>query len=198
MQAAGGASLSESGHRAGRFSRTAGRRLVRILLAVAGTVVAVDQLTKTAIVRSLAEGDVVTVVDGWLDLTLVRNPGAAFSFATGYTLIITAVAAGVCVAILRMAPRLRSVAWAVALGGLLGGALGNLVDRIFREPAVLRGHVVDFVEPAFFPAFPSFNVADAAIVCSSIAMVVLSLLGYEYDGRRVGWAQRRAESRGHG
>jgi signal peptidase II len=57
---------------------------------------------------------------------------------------------------------------------------------------VLRGHVVDMIDPTFFPAFPSFNVADTFIVCSAIAMGVLSLLGYEYDGRRVGWAARRA------
>jgi signal peptidase II len=183
MQATGGAPLT-GGHRP-----VPG---VRVVLLVAVGVVLLDQATKWWTVQSLAVGETTPIVDGWFALTHVRNPGAAFSFATGYTIVFTAIAAGVSVVILRLASRLRSLPWALAMGGLLGGALGNLIDRIFREPAVLRGHVVDMIDPTFFPAFPSFNVADTFIVCSAIAMGVLSLLGYEYDGRRVGWAARRA------
>ncbi len=86
------------------------------------------------------------MLDGILQLRLVRNPGAAFSFATDMTVVLTVVAAIVVVVILRLSRRLTSVPWAVALGGLLGGALGNLIDRALREPAPLRGHVVDFLE----------------------------------------------------
>jgi signal peptidase II len=106
--------------------------------------------------------------------------------ATGMTWILALVAVGVVVAIVRIAPRLRSTAWAVALGLILGGALGNLTDRLFRAPGVMRGHVVDFVS-LFGPNaeyFPAFNVADSAITIGGITLVVTVLLGIDYDGTR--------------
>jgi len=87
----------------------------------------------------------------------------------------------VVVVIVRTAPRLGSVGWAVALGGLLGGALGNLTDRLFRGPGPLRGYVVDWIQ---VPHYPVFNLADSAIVCSAVLMVVLSLRGIQLDGTR--------------
>jgi signal peptidase II len=142
-------------------------------------VLILDQVTKVMAVAWLREGRVVEVVDGFLQLRLVRNPGAAFSVATDMTIVLTAVAVTVVVVILRASRRLTSRPWAVALGGLLGGALGNLVDRMLREPAPLHGHVVDFVE---LPNWPVFNVADSAIVGSAALVALLSLWGITYDG----------------
>jgi signal peptidase II len=121
---------------------------------------------------------VVEVVDGLLRLRLVYNPGAAFSLATNATVLLSVVSVVVVVVILRISRRLAHPAWAVALGALLGGALGNLVDRLFRSPGPLRGEVVDFLE---LPSFPVFNVADSAIVVGASLMVLLSLLGTAYD-----------------
>ena len=114
-----------------------------------------------------------------------RNPGAAFSFAEGATLLFTAVAVAVVVVILRTARRLRSASWAVALGLLLGGATGNLVDRLFRSPGFARGAVVDFLD---FRVWPVFNLADSAIVCGGALAVLLSFRGIELDGTRTGQA----------
>jgi signal peptidase II len=175
MQAAGGASLTGDV----RQSTAGGRRRVGVLAAVAVSVFALDQVTKIMAVAWLRDGQVVEVVDGILRLRLVRNPGAAFSFATDLTIVLTAVAGAVVVVIMRLSRRLTSPSWAVALGGLLGGALGNLTDRILREPAPFRGHVIDFLE---LPNWPVFNVADSAIVGSAVLVAWLSLRGVTYDG----------------
>ena len=114
-----------------------------------------------------------------------RNPGAAFSFAEGATVVFTAVAAIVIVVIVRTASKLRSTAWAISLGLVLGGAAGNLVDRLFRSPAPLRGWVVDWISlrsPDGRMLFPIFNLADSGIVCGGILAVLLALLGVR-DGR---------------
>jgi signal peptidase II len=153
-----------------------------VLVAVALGVVALDVATKVWVVASLAGEPAVEVVGRWLRLTYVRNPGAAFNLGGGLTVVFSLVAIGVSIAIIRVAPRLGSVGWAVALGGILGGALGNLIDRLFRDPGVFRGYVVDWIQ---VPNFPVFNVADSAIVCSAALMVVLSLRGIGLDGRRV-------------
>jgi len=175
MQATGGASLTGDA----RQSTAGGRRRVGVLASVAVTVLALDQIAKIMAVAWLRDGQVVELVDGILRMRLVRNPGAAFSFATDLTIVLTAVAATVVVVIMRMSRRLTSAWWAVALGGLLGGALGNLTDRILREPAPLRGHVIDFLE---LPNWPVFNLADSAIVGSAVLVAWLSLRGVTYDG----------------
>jgi signal peptidase II len=118
----------------------------------------------------------------------LRNIGAAFSFAEGWTIVFTLIAVIVSVVIVRTARRLFSTGWAIALGLVLGGALGNLVDRIFRDPGFLRGGVVDFLS-AFAPdgrIWPVFNVADSAIVCGGILGALLALRGIEFDGTRAG------------
>jgi signal peptidase II len=173
MQTARGASLSDPDPR-----KRAGRRLVGVVLAIAAGVLVLDQGTKAAAESALSDGRVVQVVDGLLQLRLVYNPGAAFSLATNATILLSLVSIGVVVVILRISRRLTSVAWAVALGALLGGALGNLTDRLLRAPGPLRGEVVDFLE---LPNWPVFNLADSAIVGSALLMVVLSLRGIPYD-----------------
>jgi signal peptidase II len=113
----------------------------------------------------------------------VKNPGAAFSLATGQTWIFSIAAAAVVIAIVVFARRIRSFRWALMLGMLLGGTLGNLTDRLFREPGFGLGHVVDFIYlPWILPAI--FNVADTFIVSSMGLLLLLTLLGVGLDGVR--------------
>lgn len=112
---------------------------------------------------------------GW---TLVFNPGAAFSFGTDMTWVFTVLLAAVSVGVLVYGVRLRNRWWAITLGALLGGALGNLVDRLAREPGFGVGHVVDFIDYGPFIG----NVADIGIVLAAIALVGLSLLGIDPRG----------------
>ena len=117
----------------------------------------------------------------WWRMSYAENPGAAFSFGTGFTFVFPLIAIAVVVVIVRKSRELGSLAWALALGGLLGGAVGNLIDRLFRDPGWMQGHVVDFI---FVKHFAVFNVADAAITCSAVAMVVLALMGIDLNGKR--------------
>lgn len=162
-------------------------RLMPLLLAIAGVVLAVDQGTKVLAVARLTENAPVVLIDGWLQLRLVRNPGAAFSLSTGTTWLFTIVAAVVVVVIIRVARRLGSLPWTVALGLLLGGAVGNLTDRLLREPGFARGHVVDFVEYLRFPFmdFPVFNVADSCIVVGAVLIALLGIREVPLEGRTV-------------
>ena len=154
------------------------RRLV-LLLVIAAAVLALDAVTKVIVVATLPEGRRVGVLGDTVALELIRNPGAAFSLATGSTWILTLVAVGVVVGIVRIARRLRSTGWAIALALVLGGALGNLTDRFLRGPGPLQGHVVDFVSVGWWPVF---NVADSSICVGGAVLVVLALLGREIDG----------------
>jgi signal peptidase II len=149
-------------------------------------VLVVDVATKLTVVATIAPGEDIRVLGGLVYLTQWRNVGAAFSFAEGATLLFSLVAVAVAVVIVRTARRLYSTGWAITLGLVLGGAVGNLLDRIFRAPGFLRGGVVDFLS-VFAPdarAFPVFNVADSAIVCGGILGAVLALRGIEFDGSR--------------
>jgi signal peptidase II len=175
VQAAGGTPLSEG------TEPTDGRSRLPLLLAVAAAVLLADLASKLLAVRELSDREPVSLLGGLLTLRLVRNAGAAFGFAQGLTIAFTVVAATVVLVILRLARRLRSTPWAVALGLVLGGAVGNLVDRVFRAPAPGRGHVVDFLE---LPHWPVFNLADSAIVAAALLMVLLSARGSSYDGTR--------------
>lgn len=154
------------------------RRRLRLLLSVAAVVLLLDIGTKVLAVRYLTPGQPVSIVGDTVTWTLVRNSGAAFSMATGYTWVLTLVAVGVVIGILWMGPRLVSPWWALGLGMILGGALGNLVDRFFRSPGPLRGHVVDFLSIGWWPVF---NLADPAVVGGAILLVVLSFFGYDFD-----------------
>ncbi|HEV2781967.1 MAG TPA: signal peptidase II [Actinophytocola sp.] len=156
-----------------------------LLVLVASVVLTADVLTKIAVVAALEGEPPVRLLGGFVYLQLVRNPGAAFSMATGMTWVLSLIAISVVLGIIWILPRLRSIGWAIGLGLVLAGALGNLSDRIFRAPGPLRGHVVDFVS-VFAPngdAFPVFNVADSAISCGGALIVLLALLGRDYDGR---------------
>ncbi len=142
------------------------------------------------VVATIAPGEDVRLLGGLLYLTQLRNVGAAFSLAEGYTVLFTVIAVVVSGIIVRTARRLHSTGWAVALGLVLGGALGNLVDRVFRDPGFLRGGVVDFLS-VFAPdgrVWPVFNVADSAIVCGGILGALMALRGIEFDGSRAGAA----------
>lgn len=163
------------------------RRALIVLGLVAVSVVVADQLTKFWIVTSIkprmesGEGPIV-LLGGFLKITYTENTGAAFSIGAGYTWIFTIIAVIVAIVILRSARRLGSIGWAVAFGGLLGGLLGNLIDRIVREPSPGLGYVVDWIQ---LPNFAVFNIADSAIVCSAIFMVLLSLRGVDFSGPRL-------------
>lgn len=159
------------------------------LLLIAAVVLIADVVTKSLAVAHIDPMNPISIVGDTVTLTLLRNSGAAFSMATGYTWILTIIALVVVVVIIRFSARLRSGWWMLGLGLVLGGALGNLVDRLFRSPGPLRGYVVDFVSVGWWPVF---NVADSAVVCGAVLLVALTILGFEFDGTRTGWAARRA------
>jgi signal peptidase II len=164
----------------------AGRRRTTLLAVTALAVLAADLVTKMIAVEMLADRPPLKLLGGLLYLTEARNSGAAFSFAQGATVLFTAVAVVVVAVIVRTASRLRSAQWALCLGLILGGAAGNLADRLFRSPGPLRGEVIDWISvlDPHGRVWPIFNIADSAIVCGGILAVVLAALGYEVDGRR--------------
>nr|WP_246854198.1 signal peptidase II [Naasia sp. SYSU D00057] len=153
-----------------------------MLAAVAVVVFAADQLSKLWVVTNLTPFESVPVLGEVLQFYFVRNPGAAFSLASGSTWIFSIIAATVTVFIIWFARRIRSRGWAVLFGMLLGGTLGNLTDRLFREPGFGVGHVVDFLSVWGFPAI--FNLADVAIVSSMGLFLLLTLRGTGLDGSR--------------
>jgi signal peptidase II len=159
--------------------RPRGKRKIGVLFAVAAFAYLLDVISKTIVVAKLEHHEGVQVIGDWLRLDVIRNAGAAFSMGEAYTVIFTCIAAAVIFVIIRLARKLYSLPWAIALGLLLGGALGNLTDRIFRSPGVFKGAVVDFIDPKDFAVF---NLADSAIVCGGILIVLLSFRGLDPDG----------------
>jgi signal peptidase II len=155
-------------------------RLLAVMLVIAALVVAGDQVSKALIVNWLPGRPPVRLLDGLITLRLTFNAGAAFSFGTSYTVVIALVAVGTVFVIIRTSRRLRSRGWAVALGLLLGGTAGNLSDRIFRAPGPFRGRVVDWINLPHFPW--TFNIADSAITCAAVLIVILGLLNIRLDG----------------
>jgi signal peptidase II len=153
-----------------------------VLAAVAAFVLAADLTTKALVVAHLRPEEPVHLVGSVLMLWLTRNPGAAFSVGTGETIVFTVIAFGVVAYIARTARKLYSLGWAIALGLLLGGAMGNLGDRVFRAPGLFRGNVVDWIAVTRY--YPIFNLADSAIVCGGILTVLLAMRGYHLDGTR--------------
>jgi signal peptidase II len=131
----------------------------------------------------MTEGEVIPVLGDALQWYFVRNPGAAFSMIADMTWILTIVAAAVIVVIVVLARRITSPLWALVFGLVLGGALGNLFDRLFREPSFGQGHVVDFIStPWMMPAI--YNVADIGVVVGMCLFVLLTILDVGLDGRR--------------
>lgn len=156
------------------------RRLLYLaLIIVAVPVYLADQLTKAWATANLAPDQPRELIGSVLQLNLIRNSGAAFSIGTGATWVLTMIACSVVVFILITARRLGSRGWALALGLLLAGSLGNLTDRMFRTPGPGRGHVVDFIQ---VPNFPIFNVADSAIVSAAVLIALLAFRGVNIDG----------------
>jgi signal peptidase II len=160
--------------RAGRIPR------IVVLFSVAIVVYTIDVMTKFMAVTFLTEDDPVRVGHTSITLRLIRNPGAAFGLGVGATALFTIITALVIGAVLRTARRLGSLRWAVALGLLLGGSLGNLSDRLSRSPGPMRGHVVDFID---IPGWPIFNLADAFICVAGVLIVLLALRNVPIGGR---------------
>jgi signal peptidase II len=179
MQATRGTSLTSDGsdpdHRPGSS------RYRLLFAAVAVTAYLVDLVTKLLAVRHLTPGDPVDVLGGFLRLDLVRNPGAAFSTGTSYTLILSVIALVAAAVVVRFGRRLGDRTWAIALGMLLAGVCGNLTDRVFRDPGVLRGHVIDFFE---LPHWPVFNVADMLIDVGVALIIIQTWRGIGITGAR--------------
>lgn len=171
--------------------RTAAAGTIIAILAV--VVLAADQFTKHLAIDNLPPGEAVPILGEVLQFQLVRNSGAAFSLGEGVTWLFTIALAVVAAVIIFLMFRVRSRLWAVVLGCLLGGVLGNLTDRLFRAPGFPVGHVVDFIfTPWMMPAI--YNVADIFIVCSMIAVALLVLVGIRLDGTREARAKAEAAS----
>jgi signal peptidase II len=161
-------------------------RRIALFAAVAGLALAADLISKSLVVANLRNGHTVRLLGGALYLLQTRNSGAAWSVGTGATIVLTVVAVIVVIVILRVSRRMRSIGWAVALGLILGGALGNLIDRIFRTPGSGRGHVVDWISVFSSDGhiWPVFNLADSAIVCGAVTAAIVAMLGIDIDGSR--------------
>ncbi|MBL7256590.1 signal peptidase II [Paractinoplanes lichenicola] len=205
MQAAGGTTLNADDQAAAptvdepapeprpRFSG----RAVAVLGVTAVIAVAIDQWTKWLTTENLDEGSPVRILGGLIYLSYLRNAGAAFSFGSDYTWVFPVVTLIVVSWIGYMATRLRSVPWAVALGLVLGGALGNLGDRLFRAPGPLHGHVVDMISlfGPYAEYFAVFNIADSCLSVGVVLAVVLELTGRQRDGSRVSVRKKKDEAK---
>jgi signal peptidase II len=169
------------------------RRAAVTTLALVGLLaIGLDLGAKQLVLSNLGDGRAIRLLGGALYFDLTRNSGAAFSIGTKFTVIFPIIAIAVIGLILYYARRLRSVPWAVAFGLVMGGAAGNLIDRLFRAPGPLRGHVVDFIS-VFGPygeRFPIFNLADSALFCGVVLAVLLEFTGWRRDGTRVVGANR--------
>lgn len=152
---------------------------IRIFATAAGCLWALDQATKALAVASLDPAHSVTVVPHVFWFTLTRNSGAAFSAGAEMTVMLSMIAIIVVVTVLRMARRLRDRGWALGLGLLLGGALGNLTDRILRAPSPFRGEVVDFLHLTHWPVF---NVADLGLTAAALVILHRGFKGATMDG----------------
>ncbi|WP_091350038.1 signal peptidase II [Micromonospora rhizosphaerae] len=164
------------------------RKALGVLLGVALVALLADLLTKQLALQTLTGRGPVSLFGGAVYLSLTRNSGAAWSIGSGHTWIFPLITIGVIGWIGWMALRLRSLPWAVSLGLVLGGALGNLTDRIFRAPGHFVGHVVDMISlfDPYGQVWPVFNLADSALVCGVTLAVLLELTGRQRDGSRAG------------
>jgi signal peptidase II len=174
-------------------ARLQARRIwsLTIMFCVAIVVLTADAISKAQVLARLPGHPPVRLLDGLITLDLTFNAGAAFGVGTSYTAVIALIVCGVIVSIIRTARRLRSLSWTIALGLLLGGALGNLGDRLFRPPGPFRGEVVDWINLPHFPW--TFNLADASITCAAVLIVVLAIRGVRIDGRSPAHAADRID-----
>ena len=158
-------------------------RVLALLVLIALATWGLDQVAKYLVLQNLVEGGpAVPIIGDLVQFRLVKNSGAAFSLGSGFTWVLSIVAVGVVATIIWVSGRIRSARWAAVFGLILGGALGNLTDRLFREPGFGVGHVIDYIQVIYFPAI--FNVADIAITSSMVLFVLLTLLGIGLDGSR--------------
>ena len=179
MQAARGASLNHSDQADPVPSRPrVDARLV--FAAVALLAYGLDLASKQWALSELADGDI-PVLGDWLTFHLTFNPGAAFSTGTEFTIVFSLVAITAVCVVLWFARRVADPVWAVAFGLLLAGIGGNLTDRIFRDPAPLRGHVVDLF---MIPNWPVFNVADVCIDVAAALILLQAFRNVRLDGSR--------------
>jgi signal peptidase II len=155
-----------------------------IVVFLAALVLAADQFTKYLALQHLPVEDPVHVIGDFLVFFLIRNAGAAFSIGSSMTWLFTIALAVVALIIIWLVgTRVRARAWAIILGLLLGGVLGNLTDRLIREPGFGVGHVVDFINtPWMMPA--TYNVADMFITTMMVGVAILVLIGLRLDGTR--------------
>jgi signal peptidase II len=142
------------------------------LYAIAWAVWLLDFATKSWALNSLDARNPIELLGNFLQLTLYKNSGAAFSLAQGATIILTFFAISVVAVIAYYSIKITSFGWSIVLGLALGGVLGNLSDRIFRAPGYFVGHVIDWIQ---LPNFPVFNLADSAIVVAATLAVILSI-----------------------
>jgi signal peptidase II len=145
---------------------------VRRLYLVAALIWGLDLSTKIWAVNNLSARNPVEILGSFFQLTLIRNPGAAFSFATGATVVFTAIAVAAVIVIVYYSSKITSMGWASTLGLLLGGVLGNLTDRLFRSPGFFKGEVIDWLE---ITNWPVFNLADSAIVVAAFLAILLTI-----------------------
>jgi signal peptidase II len=160
------------------------RTRMRVFFATALAALTADLISKALVVAHIQPTDTgVRLLGGAVYLVQARNSGAAFSVGTGATVVLTAISIIVIAIVLRAARRLTSSGWALALGLVLGGAMGNLVDRLFRAPSPGKGHVVDWISVLANDGhvWPIFNLADSAIVTGGALAVLLSLRGVEFS-----------------
>lgn len=181
MQAARGASLNSSDSTNTEPTPRLRRRHIWLFAAIAATAYALDVVAKVLAVEHLRGEPRIPLVGDFLSLYLTYNSGAAFSFLTGHTQVLAVIAILATITVMWVARRLGSTGWAIALGFLLGGVLGNLTDRLVRAPGFLRGHVVDFF---MLPNFPVFNVADICINIAAATIIIQALRGVSVDGTR--------------
>jgi signal peptidase II len=142
------------------------------LYTIAWAIWLLDFATKSWALNSLDSRNPVKLLGNFLQLTLIKNSGAAFSLAQGATIIFTIFAISVVAAIAYYSTKITSFGWSIVLGLALGGILGNLSDRIFRAPGFFTGHVIDWIQ---LPNWPVFNLADSAIVVAASIAVILSI-----------------------
>ncbi len=150
--------------------------LIAILVAV--TLIA-DLITKQIALANFSPADPVSALGGFLKFTRITNSGAAFSLGEEMTWLFSTVKLVVIIAVLWLSRRVRAPIWAVIFGLLVGGASGNLVDRVFRPPSPFQGGVIDWIQ---LPNWPVFNIADMAVVCGGALAIWASFRGINLDG----------------
>jgi len=169
------------------------KAVIGLFAAAAVFAYVLDQLSKYWVSTTMEEGERIAVLPPVLHWYYIRNSGAAFSIGENFTWVFTIIMACVSVAVLIFIRRVGSLWWGLALGFLLGGALGNLTDRLFRPPSFAMGHVVDFIQ---LPNFAIFNIADSAVVCGVSIIVILTLRGIGADGRKLSAAKQDGSAEG--